>query len=207
MRTAALRTLRRRCAIFVMVTAFFSTLALALPAAADTPCPANGNEEGGLRTCFDTPYGHVYVWKPGNYDPTTAITVVHVHGYNKYDKDGSSNHYVDEVWRLHHMARKFNKSGINALFIVPESYTDNGTGRHWPSLTSLLGQVNAHSEPTPQNVAVETHSGGIFSVMQWLSESRIQHIILLDSVYGNAPGAISNWFKGSSSRMLTITNA
>src|SRR5215831_17903787 len=56
--------------------------------------------------------GVIHVWRPRGYDPSTAGTIIYVHGY--YTD-------VETAWTKHRLPEQFDGSGKNALFIVAEA--------------------------------------------------------------------------------------
>jgi hypothetical protein len=159
-------------------------LALAASSAAAQPADGRaegvvvtrGQEEGGEHWRLETSNGPVHVWRPADYRPERAGLVVYVHGY--FDN-------VDDVWRDHGLARQFADSHENALFVVPAAPTRDAEPVHWPSLDALLSTVRAAGIDMPAApLVVIGHSGAFRTILGWLDDRRLQHLILLDALYG-----------------------
>jgi hypothetical protein len=137
---------------------------------------ARGEEAGGQHWRLETPHGPVHVWRPADYRPQGAGLVVYVHGYFEG---------VDDVWRDHGLARQFADSRENALFVVPSAPTRDAEPVRWPNLDDLLSAVRAAGvEPPPAPLVVIGHSGAFRTILGWLYDRRLQHLILLDALYG-----------------------
>lgn len=139
-------------------------------------------EPAGRHWRIDTAHGPVRVWTPPGYRSDTAGIAVYVHGY--YTD-------VDDAWDEHHLAAQFAASGCNALFIVPEAPRGNRQDVYWYSLGDLLREVRRHtglvlpwSAPGRPLVALG-HSGAYRTLLEWRDERQLQHIVLLDGLYGN----------------------
>lgn len=133
---------------------------------------------GGTHWRFKTARGPVHVWTPPSYDYETAGIVVYVHGYRTN---------VDTAWTEHQLAAQFLHSQQNALFIVPEAPAGLRSRVEWPSLGRLLREVRKHTgvkRPWGHVVAVG-HSGAYRTLVRWLDYRHLDHVILLDGMYGN----------------------
>jgi hypothetical protein len=150
------------------------------------PAPAEAvarlADPGGRHWRLDTAHGPVHVWTPPGYHAATAGVAVYVHGY--YTR-------VDTAWEQHQLATQFAASGRNALFIVPGAPRGNRQEVYWRSLGDLLREVRRHtglvlpwSEPGRAIVALG-HSGAYRTLLAWLGEPQLEHITLLDGLYGN----------------------
>jgi hypothetical protein len=121
------------------------------------------------------------LWLPRGYDARTAGIVVYVHGL--YDN-------VDQAWANHHLAEQFAASRRNALFIAPEAPVAGRDPPLWESLLELTEQsvrrLTKAGKPRPRgsSVVVVGHSGAFRTLVLWLEEP-IEHLILLDALYGN----------------------
>lgn len=123
---------------------------------------------------FQTPNGPVHVFIPDGY--THGGTVVYVHGY--YDN-------VDTAWTNHKLQAQFEASGRDAMFIAIEAPQKKGDSVRWTSLSALLDDVQFRlGIKPPDNVCAVAHSAGFETVAQWLGDSRLRTIILLDALYG-----------------------
>jgi hypothetical protein len=133
--------------------------------------------EGGRHWRFVTPQGPVHVWRPRGYHNHRAGIVVYVHG-----------HFidVDRAWRQFHLARQFRASRQNALFIVPEAPRSFDHDINYPALGRLLRMVvRATGVGLPRgHIVAVAHSGGFRTVASWLDYRWLNHVILLDALYG-----------------------
>ncbi|MDQ3337473.1 MAG: hypothetical protein M4D80_20110 [Myxococcota bacterium] len=141
---------------------------------------------------LDTDNGPVHIWVPRGYDAATAQTVVYVHGYWQD---------ADAVWIEHRLAEQFAMSGINAMFVVPEAPRGKWDRVLWPTTQALLAAVVAGvGEPLPKGrVAVLGHSGAYRTVIQWLPESRLDTVVLLDAAYVDVM-PYRDWVRGAKTR-------
>ena len=208
--------------VFLAIATCVMLAAGVLSASADADCPSKPQaEEGGTHWCFDAGrQGHVHLWKPGHYDRDRAVAVVYVHGYNldaSYDAvhgddpgmDGCLNrHYVDCVWRKHRLAKQFDRSGLDALFIAVEGPVNDGEKPKWKSLDALLDAVlHKGGIRPPKEVTAIGHSGGIFTVVRFLGDARLAHVVALDAAYTYAPAKLAAWARASKKRRLTLIGA
>lgn len=141
---------------------------------------------------LDTDNGPVHIWVPRGYDAATAHTVIYVHGYWQD---------ADAVWIEHRLAEQFALSGINAMFVVPEAPRNKSDRVMWPSTQALLAAVVAGvGEPLPKGrIAVLGHSGAYRTVIQWLADSRLDTLVLLDAAYVDVK-PYRDWVRGAKSR-------
>jgi hypothetical protein len=125
-----------------------------------------------------TEHGPVHVWRPPRYDRRTAGTVIYLHGW--YDN-------ADQAFANHHLAQQFADSEQNALFIVPEAPISGEQATQWPVLDDLLSTVLARLKATmpPGPLIVVGHSGAYRVIVSWLGDARVQHVILVDALYGS----------------------
>ncbi len=131
---------------------------------------------GGEHLRFETEHGPLHLWRPENYDPGTAGMVVYIHGYFTS---------VDQTWTDAHLATQFSDSGRNALFIAIEAPQSSGEDVSWTSLEELLRTVEDRAPfPLPHGpLVVMGHSGAYRTILLWLGDPRVQHVILLDGLY------------------------
>jgi hypothetical protein len=125
----------------------------------------------------ETDRGPVHVWIPANYDAATAATIVFVHGYFVS---------VDDAWRDYRLPQQFALSGINAMFIAPQSPMEKRDSLTWPSLNALVTTIKASVDvamPTKRLVAVG-HSGAYRTLANWLPNETLDTVVLLDALYG-----------------------
>lgn len=134
--------------------------------------------EGGVHWTIHAPEGTVHVWRPGGYQRARAGIVLYIHGHHIR---------VDRAWKLFDLAAQFRESRQNALFIVPEAPRDQQQKVNWPALGGLLRRVaRACRIQLPRgHVVAVAHSGGYRTVVPWLDYRWLNHIILLDALYGN----------------------
>jgi hypothetical protein len=142
---------------------------------------------GGTHWRFEGARGAVHVWTPPGYDYETAGIVVYVHGYRTD---------VDAAWTEHQLAAQFLESQQNALFIVPEAPDGYRARIEWPSLGRLLRDVRHRTgvkRPWGHVVAIG-HSGAYRTLVRWLDYRHLDHVILLDGMYGNE-AEFSSWLR------------
>ena len=141
---------------------------------------------------LDTDAGPVHVWVPRGYDAATAQAVIYVHGYWQD---------ADAVWLEHRLPEQFALSGVNAMFIVPEAPRGKWDRVLWPTTQALLAAVVAGiGEPLPKGrVAVFGHSGAYRTVIQWLADSRVDTVVLLDAAYVDVL-PYRDWVRGAKTR-------
>ena len=134
---------------------------------------------GGEHWRIVTPSGVVHVWLPGGYDAAAAGTVIYVHGYNDS---------ADEAWKNHRLGRQFADSGQNAMFVVPEAPQANEDPVRFAALGKLLKRVRrATKVQLPDGPVVALgHSGAFRTIAGWLDYTRLDHIVLLDALYGDS---------------------
>lgn len=136
-----------------------------------------------------TPRGPLHVWTPANYTPATADVVIYVHGYFVT---------VDDAWRSHRLAAQFERSGLNAKFIVCGAPSAHVDPIDWPSLDNLLTAI---PELPGGRVIVVAHSGGYRVVRAWLARAGVDAVVLLDAVYGPMP-EVAPWLDAATERRL-----
>ncbi|MFA5853461.1 MAG: hypothetical protein WC866_00080 [Patescibacteria group bacterium] len=196
-----------RC--FSVVIAFMA-LHLDLSSVWAEACPPKPVvEEGGTHRCYaDGRRGHVHLWTPKEFEPKSAVTVIYVHGHNLHDDGCANAHYLDCAWDAHGLASQFAKSGLNALFVAVEGPVRAGRDVKWTSLGVLLRSVRRRGgivPPTP--VVAVAHSAGIYTVMRFLGDSRLRHVVSLDALYLRSPKVLAKWYRGSKRRRLTLVGA
>ena len=149
----------------------FALLASLAPASGAIAEP----EAGGEHLRLETAQGIVHLWQPADYDPATGGLVIYVHGY-------FAN--VDQAWREHALAQQFSRSRENALFVAPEAPAREREPVRWTSLQALLDAVS-RERPLPKGpLVVMGHSGAFRTILPWLSDRRLRHLVLLDGLYG-----------------------
>jgi hypothetical protein len=155
---------------------------------------------GGKHWRLWTRHDAVHVFQPANYQPSSAGTVVFVHGY-----------YVDadQAWTEFELGDQFSESGRNALFIAPEATIGDEEDVFWPDLGELVRTVAALTKAkTPEGpVVVIAHSGGFRTVLNWLGDWKVREIVLLDGAYGRLRD-FKRWVEaGSNRRQLVLTSS
>lgn len=143
-----------------------------------------------------TDHGPVHVWTPPGYQAETAGVVAYVHGY--YTN-------VDRAFAEHRLAGQFRASGKNALFIVPEAPAGSYESVHWDDLGVLIRTVRQRigvERPWGPVVAMG-HSGAYRTLLTWLAYRPLEHVILVDALYGNE-SAFESWL-GERDAMDTTT--
>jgi len=169
--------------------ALFAAVLLAPAARADTLLVDAGGEPdatpayvedvvaGGKHWRFETNCGPVHVWQPPGYWAPTAGIVVYVHGFWTH---------VDEAWVEHRLAEQFLASKQNALFIVPEAPAGLHERPLWPELGELIQEVRKQTRVKRPwgHVVVIGHSGAYRTMTNWLDYRELDHMILLDALYG-----------------------
>lgn len=168
----------RSALVFILLCAL-PGLARANEAAAPVAVDAADTHDGvenGEHWRLDTPNGVVHVWYPRDWDPDTAGTVIYLHGHRSTS---------DTAWIDHRLPHQFSASRLNALFIVPDSTTDNEEFLHWESLGALVREVERRTGVARPSgpLVVMGHSGAFRNVAAWLDDRTIDHIILLDAMY------------------------
>jgi hypothetical protein len=119
----------------------------------------------------------VHLWWPASYQHESAGVVIYVHGYFTD---------VDRAWKEHHLAAQFEASRLNALFIACEAPSSLRAPVRWTSLSELL-EIAAKHVPgglPDGRVTVVGHSGAHRTISEWLSDSQLDTIVLVDALYG-----------------------
>lgn len=170
----------------VIVVLALTLLVLAPQARAD---PTRAERHLRVRS----PHGAVHVWSPSGYDPTSAATVIYVHGYFAD---------VDGAWSGHHLVAQFRASGLNALFVACEAPNDASQPVAWTSLGELLALVRRATGALPNGRVVAVgHSGAHRTLVRWLDEPRLDTIALVDAAYGDL-SAYDAWLDARADRRL-----
>jgi hypothetical protein len=145
--------------------------------------------------------GVVHVWRPQGYDPDTAGTVIYLHGHRSS---------ADQSWDEFRMAVQFQRSGLNALFVVPDSTADGEEPLHWESLGALRRYVSRETGVAlPAGaLVVMGHSGAFRNIAAWLDDRTIDALILLDALYSHED-EFKSWItnsKGHQDKRLTLVS-
>jgi hypothetical protein len=149
-------------------------------AATETSQLATDRVSGGAHWRLQTEKGPIHVWQPRGYDPTTAGTVIYVHGY--YTN-------VDGAWVQQALGEQFATSKANALFIVPEAPSGSNEEVLWPVLPDLLKEVERQLPgiKAREPIVVAGHSGAWRTFGNWTEDrdgKQVDVFILLDALYG-----------------------
>jgi hypothetical protein len=196
----------------VFCASFCAFLAAAfLPATASAAgCPtAPVEEEGGEHWCYSAgTQGNVHLWKPDGYDADDAVTVVYVHGHNiGYDRCVNKG-YLDCIWDAHGLPAQFAQSGLKALFVAVEGPLNDRQKVKWTSLDALMSSIRRKGGiKPPSKVVAVGHSAGIFTLMRFLDDARLVHVVALDALYQDSPKRLARWFHASGSHRLTLVGA
>jgi hypothetical protein len=177
---------------------------LSAPVEAEPVAPVEARSERveqGDHWRLSSDNGIVHVWRPSGYDPATAGTVVYLHGHRSS---------ADQSWNDFRMAVQFQRSGMNALFIVPDSTADGEEDLHWESLGALRRHVARQTGVArpPGPLVVVGHSGAFRNIAAWLDDRTIDALILLDALYSHED-EFKSWItnsKGHHGKRLTLVS-
>jgi len=147
---------------------------------------------GGEYWRLVSPKGPVHVWRPRGYRGDLAVAYLHGYYVN-----------VDEAMQKHKLLDQFVASGVQALFVVPETPKSNEQGVFWKSLPELLGFVNASVGASAKTVHAVAHSGGYRTVLDWLPAPELQRVTLLDALYAGVT-TFANWAARAGHRLVTV---
>ncbi|MCA9666792.1 MAG: hypothetical protein KC503_14430 [Myxococcales bacterium] len=181
--------------------AFAATLTLVAPLAsvaraAEPTTPTTPSEQPQPRAelRIATPRGPIRVYRPALSRPPLE-TIIYVHGY--YAK-------LDDSWGGHDLVDQFKASGRPAVFIAVEAPVGPRDTVRFPDLAQVLALVEKRSGWTlPRYVVGVGHSGAYRTLLRWLGEKRLRHLVLLDVLYAGEQ-SFANWFNGSRDRRLTV---
>jgi hypothetical protein len=140
-----------------------------------------------------TPRGAIHLWVPPRYDAVTAGLLVYVHGL--YIN-------VDNAWTAHRLAEQFAASKKNAVFVACEAPVEGLDQPLWDSLPELVDtsleflRTTKTFLPQVPDVIVVGHSGAYRSIVLWLDDPTLRHVVLVDGLYGNED-EYSAWIDGS----------
>lgn len=131
---------------------------------------------------WTTTNGPVHTWHRGPSVPSSVV--LYVHGY----RDDADSALAD-----HKLLAQFEASGLDALFVVPDSPSGPRESVAWMDLEALLTEVAAHHRVAAfKSVLVLGHSGGNRTLKAWLASPRVDRVILLDGFYGD-PRPFERW--------------
>lgn len=145
----------------------------------ERPAPPRDRVAGGEHWRIPTDKGAVHLWRPAGYRPRDAGIVLYIHGHNLT---------TDQAWDRFKLSEQFRASRQNALFILPDAPRNMTEEVKWRELQALLRIVAGRARmrlPRGPIVAL-AHSGAYRTVSQWLSHPRLDHVVLLDALYGQS---------------------
>lgn len=141
-----------------------------------------------------TPRGNLYVWWPDGYTPD-GNTVAYVHGYYN-DVPGNIRDYK--------LIEQFQKSGVKAVFVIPEAPQKSSEPVYFPSLTEMLIFVQNEGIRVGPPVLAIGHSGAYRTLVKWLGDTGLKTIVLLDALYANVSN-FANWAKIPGHKLICVT--
>jgi hypothetical protein len=172
--------------------------ALALVSDAGTPHRVTTAVATGKHHRLETDHGVVHVWVPAGYQPERAALVVYVHGY--YTD-------VDAAWTDHRLAEQFALSAVDAVFIACEAPSGRRQPVSWAALDELVGAALGDAgivRPLGPMIAIG-HSGAYRTLLEWLDDPLLDHIVLVDAAYGEIE-PFEAWVRASPRhRLIDVT--
>ena len=117
---------------------------------------------------------------------------------------------ADGAWQQLDLARQFQASGRNAVFVVPEAPATAEEAVSWPNLNALLNTVGARSGLAwpPGPLVFMGLSGAHITVVPWLKNSRVGQVILLDAIYGESTvEPLRAWLRTGRGRLVLVDSA
>jgi hypothetical protein len=153
-------------------------------------------EAGGTHFRILTAHGPLHLFRPAGYNRATGGLVVYVHGYYTT---------VDQAWREHGLADQFAASRRNALFIAPEAPASSDETPAYPRLEPLIARAcRAARLSIPRGPwIVIGHSAAYRTIVPWLQDPHILHVILVDALYGNE-GDFRRWLDAERNHKMTL---
>jgi hypothetical protein len=151
----------------------------------------------GRHVRIDGPRGAIHVWIPQSFRAETGATILYVHGY--YDD-------ADTAYLGHRLAEQFAMSALNAMFIVPEAPSMTKVPVNYPNLSEVLRLVEDKTGVSRGMAltAAVGHSGAHRTLASWLDEPLLDHVILIDGMYG-AEDTYGAWVRASKQhRLITV---
>ena len=148
----------------------------------------------GRHERIDGPRGPIHVWIPRGYHADSGATIVYVHGY--WDT-------ADTAWTNHRLPEQFALSAVNAMFIVPEAPSTRGVAVNYPDLTEVIRLVEDRTGELrgAALTAALGHSGAYRTLETWFDEPLLDHVVMVDAMYGDED-RIVRWFEGAPARRL-----
>lgn len=164
------------------------------PPAVPEPSPIAKAVAAGKHVRIDGLRGPIHVWIPAGYHADTGATVIYIHGY--FDN-------TDTSWIGHQLPEQFALSGLNAMFISPEAPIAQKIPVNYPDLGELLRIVEEGTGATrgAALTAAVGHSGAFRTLQAWLDEPTLDHITMIDAMYGEEE-LIAAWLRASPRRRL-----
>jgi hypothetical protein len=156
----------------------------------------DADEVGGRHLRVVTAHGPVHLFQPAGYDRRTAGLVVYVHGLYVD---------VDQAWREHRLGEQFAASRLNALFLAPEAPASAAQPPAFSDLRALIATALRRARlrrPRGPLVAVG-HSGAYRTLVPWLAEPSLRHLVLIDALYGNE-GEFRAWLNARRDHQMTL---
>lgn len=148
----------------------------------------------GRHVRIDGPRGPIHVWIPAGYHADTGATVLYIHGY--FDD-------ADTAWVGHQLPEQFALSSLNAVFIVPEAPVAPKTPVNYTDLGELLRLVEDKTGVMrgAALTAAIGHSGGYKTMQAWFDDPLLDHVTMVDAMYGDEE-TVAAWLRASPRRRL-----
>jgi hypothetical protein len=164
------------------------------PAPPPAPGPIATAVAAGKHVRIEGPRGPIHVWIPAGYHADTGATVIYIHGY--FDN-------ADTAWTGHQLPEQFALSSLNAMFIAPEAPVAQKIPINYPDLGELMRLAEDATGATrgAALTAAIGHSGAFRTLQTWLDEPTLDHITMVDAMYGDEE-LIAAWLRASPRRRL-----
>jgi len=131
---------------------------------------------------IDTEKGPIKIYRPEGHS-TEAGVLIFLHGFNL--GKATTKWYVDQMWGEFDLEGKHERSNSKATLIGIQTKHGRGEPIPWGDLGVLLARLEADGYPeVRQYVHVMGHSGAYTNIKKWFSSELIDHITLLDGLYG-----------------------
>jgi hypothetical protein len=132
---------------------------------------------GGTHWRLVTPRGVVHV-----FDQKGPGVVVYVHGYQDN---------ADSALTRFRLLEQFSSTGTGGVYIIPEAPASASQAVQFPDLDELLAVVQADTGLNLSGtITAIGHSGAYRTLLSWLGDSRLNHIVLLDALYAGVSAFI-----------------
>jgi len=158
------------------------------------PGPIQKAVAAGRHLRIEGPRGPIHVWIPAGYHSDTGATLLYVHGY--FDN-------ADTAWVGHQIPEQFAMAGLNAMVIAPEAPIQQKIPVNYPNLSELI-RIVEDATGTLRGAAftgVIGHSGAFRTIQAWLDEPTLDHVTMVDAMYGEEE-LIAAWLRASPKRRL-----